>query len=153
MMPRDTDIILGVGGISTNHAGNIWFRRHVQSHKSRYQQLEGKKKKGAFLMAILQHIMIKLGRRFYKKDSSNKYCIVGLDDRFADGHLILPHKVRNLLNAPPTTTTTAAIVNSAAIVNVSGGDSSNSTTSGNFLYFQTMKWQNRKGHLRCGAAL
>lgn len=148
LLPRDTDIILGAGGIGRHHAGNKWFRRQLEPHKINYQQIEGRADKRTFLTSILQEI-IASGRCFYKKESPNKYCIVGLEDRFQDGHLILEHKVRNLLSARAR----AATITTAAIVN---GDSSNnsgkcSNNSGKFLYFQTMRWGNKKGHLRFGA--
>lgn len=142
LLPRDTDIILGVGGIGRYHAGNKWFRRQLEQHKIYYQQIEGRADKRKFLTSILQEI-IASGRCFYKKESPNKYCIVGLDDRFHDEHLILEHKVtRNLLSARAR----AATITTAAIVN---GDSSNN--SGKFLYFQTMREGNKIGHLRLGA--
>ena len=85
LLPRDTDIILGVGGIGRYHAGNKWFCRLLEQHKIYYQQIEGRADKRKFLTSILQEI-IASGRCFYKKESPNKYCIVGLDDRFHDEH-------------------------------------------------------------------
>jgi len=73
LLPRDTDIILGVGGIGRYHAGNKWFRRQLEQHKIYYQQIEGRADKRKFLTSILQEI-IASGRCFYKKESPNKYC-------------------------------------------------------------------------------
>jgi hypothetical protein len=56
LLPRDTDIILGAGGIGRHHAGNKWFRRQLEPHKINYQQIEGRADKRTFLTSILQEI-------------------------------------------------------------------------------------------------
>ena len=76
--PRDIDIIVGRGGIQ-HRPGNIWLRQHVEKYKQQYQQIRMKKEKTVLVESILEGILAS-GKKFYKKDSSNNYRIVGVEE-------------------------------------------------------------------------
>lgn len=138
--PRNIDIILGKGGIGRYHPGNIFLRQQLTHLQFYYQKMEDRAK-SVYLDFILKQIVAS-GRHFYKKDNeSKKFRLVGLDEKFRDGHLMIRAKILSILNAKITSTTATTAALAAAAVDVRG----------HFIYLQTMKNGYRKGHLRMNA--
>ena len=139
--PRDIDIILGKGGTGRYHPGNIFLRQQLTPMQIYYQKMERPSKKSELVDNILK-LIVASGRHFYKKDKeSKKFRIVGLDEKFPDGHLMIRNKILNILSAKITSTTATTAALAAAAVDVRG----------HFIYLQTMKNGYKKGHLRMNA--
>ncbi len=139
MFPCEKDIIIGVGG-ARHHLGNIWFRARMKELSLDYRQLT-KDRKSEFVARIIEKITLD-GRKFCKRLSKNKYCIVDLHDKFKDGHEIIHKKIRQRLNISAT----------EAAATTTDNRNSNYRNSndncGRYLYFQTMRDNNKHGKLR-----
>lgn len=76
---RDEDVLLGRGGLTNSHRGNISFRAFVDDVKSMYNSYKTKAKKKEISLLVVEHIEQK-GGRFLKNikkssDSPDKWVV------------------------------------------------------------------------------
>lgn len=65
--PNDKDILLGRGGLSNHHIGNIHYRDHIEEFKPYYQRLDTKDEKKELSMVFINFVH-NYGGRFLEAD-------------------------------------------------------------------------------------
>lgn len=73
----DRDVLLGRGGYSHHHPGNIWYRKLVLQHQKIYKKLDNNEKTAMSMKVVAQ--VQESGGRFLKRDETawgQKYYIV-----------------------------------------------------------------------------